>query len=131
MQTVLALGFLSSLAGFFFFKSLTALALNLLILFFVSALFLLLVLKVEFLAISFLIIYVGAIAVLILFGLMVLGVSVKTVSRPMFVYLLPAVFNVIFLVSGLYASILSVLSTRASLTSVLLPTAFARTSSSV
>lgn len=43
--------------------------------------YLLLVVKVEFLAISFLIIYVGAVAVLIIFGLMVLGVSARSVRR--------------------------------------------------
>ena len=64
-------------------SSLVHLGLSLLILFFWVALFLLLVVKVEFLAISFLIIYIGAIAVLLVFGLMVLGVSSKTPQRPL------------------------------------------------
>lgn len=78
---IISCGLLVSLFCFFIFESLTALALNLLMLFFWAALYLLLVVKVEFLAISFLIIYVGAIAILIIFGLMVLGVSVRTVQR--------------------------------------------------
>lgn len=96
-------GLLVSLVCFFIFESLTALALNLLMLFFWAALYLLLVVKVEFLAISFLIIYVGAIAILIIFGLMVLGVSVRTVQRTKSIFFYIGLLNASFLLYKTHA----------------------------
>lgn len=84
--------------------------------------YLLLVVKVEFLAISFLIIYVGAVAVLIIFGLMVLGVSARSVSRRYSVWFYLGLVNTLLLVFGAQRSIFLILSERRSLISVLVPT---------
>lgn len=84
--------------------------------------YLLLVVKVEFLAISFLIIYVGAVAVLIIFGLMVLGVSARSVHRQYSTWFYLGMANTLLLVFVAQRDIVLILTERRSLASVLVPT---------
>lgn len=79
-----------------------------------------LVIKVEFLAISFLIIYVGAVAVLIVFGLMVLGVSVRTVQRTKSIFFYIGFINALFLLYKTYMLSTAILFSQQLLTTNLL-----------
>jgi NADH-quinone oxidoreductase subunit J len=74
-----------------------------LVLSFVSSAFLLFMLECEFLALIFIVVYVGAIAVLFLFAIMMLDAKLENLSRNSFRYIpLGFIFAVGFLVPVLY-----------------------------